>query len=92
MGGVAGDLVILIFESCPWDWLEGLATDLVTKTLRRNDGDFIAYALVGFEVEGEFGIIAFNDDLGRFLNCLCADATLCIKQTVRNLLILSRKD
>lgn len=38
--------------------------DLVTKTLRSNDGDLIANTLVGLEVEGEFGVVPFDDDLG----------------------------
>ena len=44
--------------------------DLITKTLRRNDRDFIADALVGFEVEGKLGIVTFDDDLGGFLHGL----------------------
>ena len=44
--------------------------DLVAKTLRGNDGDFIADALVGFEIEGEFWVVAFDDDLRRFLHGL----------------------
>lgn len=50
--------------------------DLVTKTLRGNDGYFVADALVGFEVEGELGVVALNDDFGRLLDSLCANATL----------------
>ena len=37
--------------------------DLVTKTLRSNNGDLIADTLVGLEVEGEFGVVPFDDDL-----------------------------
>jgi hypothetical protein len=33
-------------------------SDLVAETLGGNDGDFIADALVDFEVEGEFGVVA----------------------------------
>jgi hypothetical protein len=43
---------------------------LVAKTLRGDDGDFIADALVGLEVEGEFGVVAFDDDFGRLLDGL----------------------
>jgi hypothetical protein len=43
---------------------------LVAKTLRGNYSDFITDALVGFEVEGEFGVVAFDDDLGRLLDGL----------------------
>lgn len=40
-----------------------LVADLVTKTLRSNDGDLIADTLVGLEVEGEFGVVPFDNDL-----------------------------
>ena len=43
---------------------------LVAKTLRSNDGDFIADTLVGFEVKGELGVIAFNDHFCRLLDSL----------------------
>ena len=43
---------------------------LVAKTLRGNDGDFIANALVGLEVEGELGVVSLNDDLGGLLDSL----------------------
>ena len=56
--------------------MRGLAADLVAKTLRSNDGDLIANTLVGLEVEGEFGIVPFDNDLGRFLDGLRANATL----------------
>ena len=45
-------------------------TDLVTKTLRGDDSDLITNTLVGFEVERQFGIVPFDDDLGRFLDRL----------------------
>ena len=56
--------------------MRGLAADLVAKTLRSNDGDLIANTLVGLEVEGEFGIVPFDNDLGRFFDGLRANATL----------------
>ena len=56
--------------------VRGLVTDLVTKTLRSNYGDLIADTLVGLEIEGEFGVVPFDNDLGRFLDCLRANATL----------------
>ena len=43
---------------------------LVAKTLGGDDGDFIADALVGLEVEGEFGVVAFDDDFGRLFDGL----------------------
>ncbi len=43
---------------------------LVAKALRGNDGNLIADALVGFEVEGEFWVVALDDDLGGFLDRL----------------------
>lgn len=53
-----------------------LVADLVTKTLRSNDGDLIANTLVGLEIEGEFGVVPFDNNLGRFLDGLRANATL----------------
>lgn len=47
-----------------------VATNLVAKTLRGNDGDFIAYSLVGLEVERELGVVSFDDDFGRLLDGL----------------------
>jgi hypothetical protein len=43
---------------------------LVAKTLRGNDGDFIADALVGLEVECELGVVALDDDFGGLLHGL----------------------
>jgi hypothetical protein len=43
---------------------------LVAETLRGNNGDFIANALVGLEVEGELGVVALNDDFGGLLDGL----------------------
>lgn len=43
---------------------------LVAKTLRRNDGDLIADALVGLEVESQLGVVALDDDLGGALDGL----------------------
>lgn len=45
-------------------------TDLVSKTLRGDDSDLIADPLVGFEVECELGVVAFDDDLRGFLDGL----------------------
>lgn len=39
-------------------------TRLVAKTLGSNDGDLIANALVGLEIESEFWVVAFDDDFG----------------------------
>lgn len=36
---------------------------LIAKAFGGNDCDFIANALVGLKVEGEFGVVAFDDDL-----------------------------
>jgi hypothetical protein len=43
---------------------------LIAKTLRSDDCDFVTYSLVGLEVEGEFGIVTFDDDFGRLLDGL----------------------
>jgi hypothetical protein len=43
---------------------------LVAKTLGGNDGDLIADALVGLEVEGQLGVVTLDDDLSGALDCL----------------------
>jgi hypothetical protein len=43
---------------------------LIAQTLGCNDGDFVADALVGLEIKGQFGIIAFDYDLCRFFDGL----------------------
>lgn len=48
---------------------------LVAQALGGNDGDLIADALVGLEVEGELGVVTLNDDLGGLLDSLGANAT-----------------
>lgn len=48
---------------------------LVPQPLARNDGDLIADALVGLEVEGEFGVVALDDDLSGLLDRLGAYTT-----------------
>lgn len=48
----------------------GVAGDLVAETLRGDDGNLIADALVRLEVEGELGVVALNDDLGGLLDSL----------------------
>ena len=43
---------------------------LVSKTLRGNNGDFIADALVGLEVKGELGVVPLDDHFGGLLDGL----------------------
>jgi len=43
---------------------------LVAEALRGDNCDFIANALVGLEIEGEFWVVAFDDDFGRLFNGL----------------------
>lgn len=51
------------------------AANLVAETLGSNDGNLIADALVGLEVEGETRVVSLNDDLGGLLDGLGTDAT-----------------
>jgi hypothetical protein len=53
------------------------AGDLVAEALGGDDGDFIDDALVCVEVEGETGIVFFDEYSGRPFRCFCADTTLC---------------
>lgn len=43
---------------------------LVAEAFGGDDGDFVADSLVGFEVEGELGVVALDDDFGGFLHGL----------------------
>ena len=80
MGGVTGDLLrravplVAILKSLHYPSLY-LCAYLVPQSLAGNDGDLIADALVGLEVEGELGVVALDDDLGGLLNSLRPDAT-----------------
>lgn len=48
---------------------------LVAETLGCNNGNLVADALVGLEVEGELGVVPLNDDLGGLLDGLGTDTT-----------------
>ena len=52
-----------------------VSTNLVAETLGGNDGDLIADALVGLEVESQLGVVPLNDDLGGLLDSLGTNAT-----------------
>jgi hypothetical protein len=75
MGGVASNLALLSDIVLPPLVLLSRGTHLVPQPLRRNDGDLIADALVGLEVQSELGVVALDDDLGRLLDCLRPDTT-----------------
>ena len=62
-----------------------LRTHLISETFTSNDGDLIANTLVGLEVQSQFWIITFDYDFGRFLDGLCANATLCCSKTSAHL-------
>lgn len=50
---------------------------LVPQPLACNNGDLITNAFVCLKVEGELGVVALNDDLGRLFDRLCPYATHC---------------
>lgn len=43
---------------------------LVAETLGGDDGDLVAYSLVGLEIERELGVVSLDNDLGGLLDCL----------------------
>lgn len=49
--------------------------NLVAEALGSDNGDLIADALVGLEVQGELRVVPLNDDLGGLLNGLGTNAT-----------------
>jgi hypothetical protein len=76
VSGVTGDLWKLLSELCALP-SEGcvVCSHLVAQTLGGNDGNLIADALVGLEVESQLGVVTLNDDLGGLLDSLGTNAT-----------------
>jgi hypothetical protein len=52
-----------------------VSSHLVAQALGGNDGNLIADALVGLEVESQLGVVTLNDDLGGLLDSLGTNAT-----------------
>ena len=52
-----------------------MSSHLVAQALGGNDGNLIADALVGLEIESQLGVVTLNDDLGGLLDGLCSNAT-----------------
>jgi len=51
---------------------------LVPQSLASDDSNFVAYSLVGLEVESELWVVSLDNDLGGLLDCLRSNAThLC---------------
>ena len=57
---------------------------LVAETLGGDDGDFIADAFVGLEVEGELGVVAFDDYFGRLLDGLGVHVLISMKNWIEH--------
>lgn len=57
-------------------------TDLVPQALASDNGNFIANTLIGLEVQGQFWVVTFDYDFGRFFDGLCANATLYFVETI----------
>jgi hypothetical protein len=76
VSGVTGDLWKLLSELCALP-SEGCVvySHLVAQALGGNDGNLIADALVGLEVESQLGVVTLNDDLGGLLDSLGTNAT-----------------
>ena len=76
VGGVTSNLIIINQHLNPPRNPLSLSTGwkicsyLVAETLGGNDGDLIAKALVGLEVERQLGVVTLDDDLGGPLDCL----------------------
>jgi hypothetical protein len=74
VSGVTGDLLavsaLLANNSRIWQ-----RSYLVAQALGGNDGNLIADALVGLEVESQLGVVTLNDDLGGLLDSLGTNAT-----------------
>lgn len=72
MCGVTGNLFNTVRGNSSTD---NYLSYLVAKTLRCNDGNFIADSLVGLEVQGELWVVSFDNDLCGLLNGLRSDST-----------------
>jgi hypothetical protein len=55
---------------CAQQWGGRTTTYLITKSFRSNDSDFVADALIGLEIEGEFRVIPLDDHFRGFLDSL----------------------
>lgn len=76
VSGVAGDLSIPSRQSrSSFVQFSIRPTHLVPQPLAGNQSNLIAYSLVRLEVEGEFGVVALDNDLGRLLDRLRSDTT-----------------
>lgn len=53
-----------------------LPGDLVTQGLCGDDGNFLAYPLVGMEIQRQSSIVLLDDDSGGFFDSLRPDTTL----------------
>ncbi len=56
----------------------GETSNLVAQTLGCNNGNLIGNLLVGLEVEGETGVVLFNNDTSSLLDGFSSDTTLII--------------
>jgi hypothetical protein len=53
-----------------------LPGDLVSKLLARDDGDLLAYSLVGVEVQSETSVVLLDEGLRGLLDSLGSNASL----------------
>lgn len=63
-----------------------MCAHLVSQSLRSDDCNFVAYSLVGLEVESELGVVSLDDDLGGLLDGLGSDTTHvceCVEEMCR---------
>jgi len=55
-----------------------VSADLVPQPLAGDDGNLIANPLVRLEIEGELGVVALDDDLGRLLHGLRSISSVAV--------------
>lgn len=87
MSGVAGDLDQSVSSYTREE--AGKCLYLVAETLGGNDGDLIAYSLVGLEVEGELGVVSLDNDLGGLLNCLFFGVSMAVLRGIETVFLLT---
>jgi hypothetical protein len=75
MSGVTRDLDRVSLDISPLSTASDSLLYLIAKSLRGDDCDLITDALVRLEIEGEFGIVALDDDLCRLFHGLRPNAT-----------------
>jgi hypothetical protein len=70
----------------------GETGDLVSQSLRGDDGNFARQFLVGLEIDGHTRVVFLDDEARSLLDCLGSDATLHVKVIIYSSRPISSKN